>query len=189
MAFLTPDQIAELGLTAVGENVLISDRAAIYGAERISIASNVRIDDFAIISAGTGGIEIGNYVHVAAYVSLIGAERISLADFAGLSSRVAVYSSSDDYSGRALTNPTVPNRFKAVDSRPVTIGRHVIVGCGSVILPGVTLGEGVAIGSLTLVKKDCAPFSIHSGNPARCVGERSRQLLDREAELLASPPR
>jgi galactoside O-acetyltransferase len=189
VAFLTSEQITSLGLAEFGENVLISERASIYGAQRIRIGSNVRVDDFSILSAGTGGIEIGSHVHVAAYVSLMGAERITVGDFAGLSARVSIYSSSDDYSGRAMTGPTVPDRFRAVDSRPVNIGRHAIIGSGSVVLPGVTIGECVAIGALTLVRKDCEPFTIHSGNPARQIGQRRRDLLEREAEFRALLPR
>jgi galactoside O-acetyltransferase len=180
MAYLDEDSLSRLGLEAYGDNVLISEMASIYGADRIRLASNVRIDDFCILSAGEGGIEIGSFVHIAAYTSIIGAGRVTIEDFANLSSRVAVYSSSDDYSGETMTNPMVADEFKAVDSRPVHIGRHVIVGCGSVILPGATLHDGVAIGALSLVKNDCEAFTIHAGNPARKVGERSRRLLELE---------
>jgi galactoside O-acetyltransferase len=180
MAYLDEDALSRLGLEAYGDNVLISAKASIYGADRIRLASNVRIDDFCILSAGEGGIEVGSFVHIAAYTSIIGAGRVTIADFANLSSRVSVYSSSDDYSGETMTNPMVADELKNVDSRPVQIGRHVIVGCGSVILPGATLQDGVAIGALSLVKDDCEAFTIHAGNPARMVGERSRRLLELE---------
>jgi acetyltransferase-like isoleucine patch superfamily enzyme len=183
MSFLTTDQLRDIGFASVGDNVLLSAKASIYGAERIIIGSNVRIDDFSVISAGAGGIEIGSHVHIATFCSLIGAAKITLEDFSGLSSRVAVYSSNDDYSGRALTGPTVPDDLRAVDNRPVRIGRHAIVGSGSVVLPGVTLGEGVAIGSLSLVRRDCPAFEIHSGMPARKIGTRKRTILDLEKRL------
>ena len=51
MAFLSPSALAEIGFAAVGKNVLISDKASIYGAERIEIGNNVRIDDFCILSS------------------------------------------------------------------------------------------------------------------------------------------
>lgn len=104
-------------------------------------------------------------------------------DFSGLSSRVAVYSSSDDYSGRFMTNPTVPAEFTNVEHKPVKIGRHCIVGAGAVILPGVTLGEGCAIAALALVAKDCASFGIYSGVPARLAKARERGLLELESRL------
>lgn len=183
MSFLTPSQLAQIGFKAVGDNVLISSKASIYRPDRISIGSNVRIDDFCVLSAGEGGIVIGSHIHIAVFCSLIGAATITLGDFANLSSRVSIYSSSDDYSGRTMTNPMVPDRLKAVDSRPVSIGRHVIIGCGAVILPGVTLNDGVAIGALSVVKDNCDPFGIYGGVPARRVGNRDRTLLELEKDV------
>ena len=184
MAFLSQQQLEALGFRQVGQDVQISDRASIYGAERIAIGDHVRIDDFCILSAGEGGIALGSYVHIAAYCSLIGAARISLDDFAGLSSRVSIYSSSDDYSGESLTNPTIPDRFRNVDTRPVHLGRHVIVGAGTVILPGVTINDGAAVAALSLVKGDCEAFKIYAGSPARRCGLRSENLLKLEKTLV-----
>jgi len=178
--------IEAIGFAAVGENVQISEHARFYGAARISLGHHVRIDDFCILSAGAGGIRIGNHVHIAVYSSLIGQEEIVLADFCNLSSRVSIYSSNDDYSGETLTNPTVPAMFKNVAHAPVRLGKHVIVGSGSVILPGATLEEGVAIGALSLVKRDCRAFGIYAGNPAIRIKERKRTLLELEARLQAS---
>ena len=106
-----------------------------------------------------------------------------LGDFAGLSARVAAYSSSDDYSGESLTNPTVPEAFSAVQHAEVIIGRHVIVGAGGVLLPGATIGQGAAIGALTLVTKPCAEFGVYFGAPARKIGERKRTVLELERQL------
>jgi galactoside O-acetyltransferase len=185
MSYLDSVQLQALGLAAFGENVRISTRASIYNPSAISLGDHVRIDDFCILSAGRGGIDIGNRIHIAAYTSLIGAGRITMADFSNLSSRVSIYSSSDDFSGSTMTNPMVPDDYKRLLIGDVFIGRHVIIGCGSVVLPGVTLGEGVAIGALSLVKGDCAPFGVYAGAPARRRNERSRALLEVEARFLA----
>jgi dTDP-4-amino-4,6-dideoxy-D-glucose acyltransferase len=186
MAMLSSDEIQSMGFVSVGDNVQISDRATFYGIDKIQIGSNVRIDDFCVLAAGIGGIEIGSYVHIAVGASLIGAENITLSDFSGLSSRVSIYSSSDDYSGEYLTNPTVPNEYKNVKNAPVFIGRHVIVGSGSVILPGVRIEEGAAIGALSLVVMNCESFGIYSGNPLRRIKNRMRDFLVLEKRLLQS---
>jgi galactoside O-acetyltransferase len=183
VAFLTRRALERLGFAALGEDVSISDRASIHGAARIALGSHVRIDDYAVLSAGKEGIAIGSYVHVACHCSLIGKARIELADFSGLSSRVAIYSSSDDYSGAALTNPTVPEKYSNVTHAPVSIGRHVIIGAGAVVLPGVSIGEGAAVGALALVTRSIDPFTICSGVPARRIGDRSRAVLELEAAL------
>lgn len=185
MAMLSREAIEQMGFASVGKNVQISDRASFYGASRISIGSNVRIDDFCVLSAGVGGISIGQQVHIAVYSSLIGAGKILLSDFCNISSRVSIYSSNDDYSGATMTNPTVPSAYTGVTHADVFLGRHVIVGSGSVILPGVTLEEGVAVGALSLVNKSCTAFGIYSGNPARRISERKRDLLELERDFLA----
>jgi galactoside O-acetyltransferase len=186
MAMLSCGVLEAMGFASLGDNVRISEKASIYNPRKISIGSNVRIDDFCILSAGAGGIAIGDYVHIAAYSSLIGAARIELSDFSGLSARVSVYSSSDDYSGAVLTNPTVPAEYTRVSHSDVHIGRHVIIGCGSVILPGVTLEEGVAVGALSLVQKSCKEFGVYAGAPARLIKQRKRDLLDLERALKAT---
>lgn len=183
MAYLTEEQLKEMGFSAVGHNVFISDKTSIYGASRIKIGNNVRIDDFCVLSAGEGGIEIGNYVHIAVFTLLIGAGKITVSDFAGLSSRVSIYSSNDDYSGRYLTNPTVPSEYTNVTHADVFLGKHVIIGSGSIVLPGINLHEGVAVGSLSLVTKDCEKFGIYMGSPAKKIKNRKQNLLDVELKL------
>lgn len=186
MAWLTQSELDALGFAAIGSHVLISNKASLHNCANIRLGSHVRIDDFCVLSAGSGGIDIGNYVHIAVYTALIGAGRITLDDFVNLSSRVSLYSSNDDYSGSSMTNPMVPAQFTNVEHAPVTLEKHVIVGSGSVILPGVTLHKGVAIGALSLVNKDCNAFTINVGTPAKSIGVRKQDLLEQEANLMAS---
>lgn len=177
MGFLTKEELEAIGFANIGNNVSISDKASIYNPKKIKIGSNVRIDDFCIISAGEYGIEIGNYVHIACYVSLIGNELIKINDFVGISSKTAVYSSSDDYSGEFLTGPTIPNKFKNVDNRSVVFENHSIIGANCVILPGVTIGEGTAIGALSLVTKSLDSWSIYIGSPIKFIKPRKKKML------------
>jgi len=186
MAWLTDKQITEMGFASFGKNVMLSDKASYYNCKNIRLGSNIRIDDFCVLSAGVGGIDIGNYIHVAVFSTLIGAGNIALADFSNISSRVAIYSSNDDYSGASMTNPTIPAEFTNVHHADVKIGRHVIIGAGSIILPGVSLEEGVAVGALSLVKKDCQTFGIYMGTPAKRISERKRDLLELEKQFLFS---
>ena len=181
-SFYSENELNEIGFRSIGKNVLISKKASIYSAESMSIGSNVRIDDFCILS---GEIKLGNYIHIAAYCALFGGDKgIILEDFSGLSSKVCVYAASDDYSGNALTNPMVPNKYRAIDSRQVIIKRHAIIGTDSTILPGVVIGEGSSFGAKTLINHDSEPWSINIGNPFRKIKERSKKLLELEIEFL-----
>lgn len=180
MAVLDRTAIDEMGFGSVGENARISDKASFYNCSNIFIGNNVRIDDFCVISAGRGGICIGDYVHIAVYSCLIGRGKITISDFCNISSRVSIYSSSDDYSGASMTNPMVPTQYTDVLHADVFLGKHSIVGSGCVILPGVTLGEGAAVGALSLIRKDCREFGIYAGSPAEFIRERKRDLLELE---------
>jgi len=173
-------ELRELGFKSLGENVMISRTAKIYHPERIDIGSNVRIDDFSLLSPGKEGIALGNYVHISAYCGLVGKARIELKDFVGLSSRVYLYSSSDDYSGLSLTNPTVPNEYTDVESDPVLIEKHVILGTCATVLPGVTIGSSSAIGAYSLVNNDIPNGVIAVAQP--CVEIRKRDLKHLELE-------
>ena len=185
MAMLSREAIEMLGFASVGENVQISDRASFYGTDRITLGSNTRIDDFCVLSAGVGGICIGQHVHIAVYSSLIGAGKITLSDFCNISSRVSIYTSSDDHSGATMTNPTILGEYTSVKHADVFLGRHVLVFGGSVILPGVILEDGVVIGALSLIKRNCQAFGIYAGNPARLIKERKRDLLGLEQRFMS----
>ena len=66
----------------------------------------------------------------------------------------------------------------------VRIGKHVIVGAGSVIMPGTEVAEGCSIGSMTLVNKSTLPWGIYVGIPARRVNERKQNMLELEKQFL-----
>ncbi|OOE92704.1 acyltransferase, partial [Salinivibrio sp. IB643] len=154
MSFYSNDELKKIGFKHLGENVLLSKKASIYGVENISIEDNSRIDDFCVLSAGEGGIQLGRNVHIAIYSSIMGAAQVVIDDFAGISSRCSIYSSNDDYSGDFMTNPTVPEHLTNVQHAPVKIGKHSIIGAGSIILPGVEIDSCVSVGSLSLVTKN-----------------------------------
>lgn len=180
-SFYSEDELREIGFKKVGKNVLISRNTTIYSPELMEIGDNVRIDDFCILS---GKITIGSYVHIAAGCYLFaGNVGITLMDFSGLSSRVVIYAQTDDYSGEVLTNPTVPMKYRKVISGVVVLGKHVIVGTNATILPGVTIGEGSAIGAMSLVTKSIGNWKIAVGIPAKEVKDRSQRLLELEEEL------
>ncbi len=183
-SFYTEDELKELGFKTLGKNVLISRNTCIYKPNEIEIGSNVRIDDFCFL---LGKIVIGNYVHIAPYSNLVGGtEGIVFEDYSGVSSRVSIYAVSDDYSGMAMTNPTVPDKYTNVTNARVVLEKHCIVGASSVVLPGVVLKEGTACGAMCLVNKTTEPWGMYVGVPARRVSERARVALEKEREFCES---
>jgi galactoside O-acetyltransferase len=186
MSFLKQSELESLGFKSLGKNVLLSDKASIYNPKNISIGDNTRIDDFSILSAGKGGIKIGNNVHISCFATIIGKGMVTMDDYSGLSSRVSIYSSSDDYSGEYMTNPCIPNNFTNTIHKDVVIGKHVVVGASSIVLPGVYLADCSAVGAMSLVKDNVGEFEIVVGIPARKVKDRKRKLLEIELKYLES---
>lgn len=183
MAYLSRKILEQIGFKKLGMNVKVSDKASIYNADQIEIGDNSRIDDFCVLS---GRVILGRFVHIAPHCLLAGGELgISMDDFSGLAYYVQVFSQSDDYSGRSLTNPTVPNQFKRETKKAIFIGRHVIIGAGSIVFPGVNLAEGCSVGAMTLVNKSTEPWGIYLGNPAKRIKERKKDILKLEADFLA----
>lgn len=181
-SFYSTDELNTIGFKSLGENILISKKASIYSPQKISIGNNVRIDDFCILS---GKISISNYVHIAAFSCLFGGKAgIDMCDFSTISSKTSVYAVSDDYSGGYLTNPMIPDKYRNVTNEKVYIGKHVIVGSGSVILPGAMMEEGCSFGALSLITKKYSGWNVYVGIPAKKLKTRSKNLLRLEEKLI-----
>ena len=76
-----------------------------------------------------------------------------------------VFITSDSF-GRAADDLTAVHSGHAAD---VNIGKQVRIGAHAVILPGVTIGDGAAIGAGSVVTKDVPPYAIAVGNPAKVI--------------------
>lgn len=72
---------------------------------------------------------------------------------------VHIYSSNHHYD-------TITHMFRGMDAtNPVHIGENVWIGYGTVILPGVTIGDSVIIGASSVVTKDIPSGVMAAGNP------------------------
>ncbi|MEP8639592.1 acyltransferase [Enterobacter kobei] len=183
MAYLSRAELVAMGFKSVGERVLISDKASFYNLNLIEIGDDSRIDDFCLIS---GRVAIGKHVHIAAYCNVAGGvEGVFFEDFSGLAYGCHVFSQSDDYTGRTMTNPTIPKKYKNETARKVTIGRHVIVGTGSLVFPGVCIAEGCSVGAMTMVTKSTQPWGCYFGVPAKRIKARKQDILMLEKEFLS----
>lgn len=136
------------GSVETGEKVVISadTRIAVVGTAekpaRLSLGDHVRVGDRCIINV-TDSVSIGADSEVSWDVQI-------------LDSDFHTFTYAD---GRESTR-----------SKPITIGNHVLIGTGAIILKGVTIGDGAVIGAGSVISRDVAPFTMMSGNPAREIG-------------------
>jgi len=175
-SFYSIEELQQLGLAHFGVNVLVSKKASIYSPSTISMGDNVRIDDFCILS---GKITLGSNIHIGAFCALYGRFGIEMDDYTGLSPRTTIFSATDDFGGDFLISPMAPDEFTNVTGGVVKLEKYVQVGSGSIILPNVTLAEGAASGSMTLVNKSLESWTIYTGIPAKALKPRKRGLLEK----------
>ena len=176
--------LLEMGFKSVGKNVQVAKNCTIIGLENISLGSNIRIDGGVTLACASGYLKIGNHIHIGGNSFLICSGGIELKDFVNVSQNVKIYSGSDDFSGKYLTNPTIPEEFLNVTKKKVIIGRHVILGSSTIVLPGVNIGEGSSVGALSLVTKSLNDWGIYAGIPCKRIKKRSEDLLLMEKSLL-----
>jgi len=182
MSYYSEIELNQLGFKSIGRNVKVSTKASIYDCEHIEIGDNSRIDDFCVLS---GCIKIGRFVHIAPLCLVAGGEKgIFMDDFSGLAYHVEIFTQSDDYTGLTMTNPTVPSKYKLEKKKAISLGRHVIIGAGSIVFPGVSITDGCSIGAMSLVNRSTQPWGVYVGNPARRVKDRKKNLLDIEQKFL-----
>ena len=192
ISFYSEKELKKFKFRSIGKNVLIKKNVSLYFIENISIGNNVRIDDNVIIVASKkeNPVKIGNHVHIASNCYLAGSDGIEIMDFCGLAPGVLIFSGSDDYSGKKLTNPIVlaQKYLKKTIKRSdiggtfgkVILCKHVIIGANSVILPNLTIKEGSCVGALSLVTRRLASWGVYFGIPVKRLKDRSKNLLKLE---------
>jgi len=169
----------------VGNDVLIGPNADFRRPHLISIGSHVAIDTGTYI---TTAANIGDYVHIGPYVTVIGGEQalLVMGNFTNLAAGCRVICGSDRFQGAGLIGPaTLPKKYKdEMKLAPVVLENFANVGSNAVIMPGVTLAEGSVIGACSLVTKSTEPWTIYTGIPAKRLKSRPREKMIRYAAAL-----
>ena len=57
-------------------------------------------------------------------------------------------------------------------TKPITVGKNAFIGARAMILPGVSIGDRVIVGAMSVVPKAVADHEIVAGNPTKKIGER-----------------
>jgi dTDP-4-amino-4,6-dideoxy-D-glucose acyltransferase len=168
----------------VGKNCNIHPTVQIFNGDAIEIGDNTRIDAFCILSGGKG-IKIGSHIHIGAGCYFFGGSGIEFEDFVEIAPRCSFHSDCDDWSGKSLVGPQIPDKFKPhLEHGKIILKRHVLIGTNSAILPDVVIGEGAAVGAYSLVVDDVDEWSIYMGIPAVNIKPRSRKMLELEKQFL-----
>ena len=93
---------------------------------------------------------------------------IVIGDYVSISAEVCILTADHD-----LQSPTFEGRTKRV-----SIGDHAFIGTRAILLPGVTVGKGGAVGAGSVVTRDVPDYAIVAGCPAKQIGIRAPSSLN-----------
>ncbi len=166
-------------------NVKTFEYTKIIGIENIDFGKYVIIDDFALIYAKER-ITIGNYVHIASFTSISGGGELIMEDFSAVSSGCRIITGTDDFKDGGFGNSTISNEFRNITTEKIHIGKFCIIGGNSIVLPGVTIGEGASVGAGSVVTKNLEPWGIYVGNK-RIAWRNKEDVLNNYKKFLNTP--
>ncbi|MBD2593980.1 acyltransferase [Nostoc spongiaeforme FACHB-130] len=134
---------------------------------KISLSSNVKLEQGVVLHAWGGSITIKDNVFIGPYAVIYGHGGVTIGQDSLIAMHCRILSS----------NHTVPNecdhiRWQPDILMPTTIGKDVWLGAGVTVLGGVTIGDGCVVGAGAVVTKDLPPYSIAVGVPAKVIKTR-----------------
>ncbi len=107
---------------------------------------------------------IGDYVHI----DLNHADLIYIEDYAHLTAGVRLLCHQRDLRNYHVGDNAAKCGYRLQE---IHIGKGVMVGMETMIMPGVTIGDGAIIGARSMVLKDIPAYTVAIGSPAKVIKE------------------
>lgn len=112
-------------------------------------------------------LKCGRRVFMGRGVQLICGGGITIGDQVMLAPGVRIISN-----GHRFDRTDIPMRAQGLYEKPVVIGNDVWIGADAIVLPGVTIGDGVVVAAGSMVTKDLPSYVLAAGMPARVIRSR-----------------
>lgn len=115
---------------------------------------------------------IGDYVHIAPYVTIIGGKTgvFKCDGFNNIMAGARIVCGSYRFDDSGLFGAMIPKEFKGRQIiEPVIMERFSNVGSNAMVLPGSILREGVLLSAGSLLIGDTIPWGVYKGNPAKLI--------------------
>lgn len=159
---------------------MIHDHVLILNPDMAQIDDSARIDSFVKIEGGLG-VTIGAGVHVGSFCHVnIGGGTVILEAGVGMGSGAKVLGGSNTEYGECMSIAGPPE-LQVIKREKTVIKRNAFLGANSVVLPGVTVGEGAILAAGGVATRNIPDGEIWGGVPARYI--RQRALTDEEQWL------
>jgi acetyltransferase-like isoleucine patch superfamily enzyme len=158
-------------LKSCGEGVRIYPMAKIAFPHVVELGANCKVRDFAFIFAGDG-LKVGEYTDIQPHTIVWGGGLTIIGDRVSTGPGTVFLSATYSHAPGMKMVDGMGDQSKVLGGR-LEVGNDVYIGARSVIMP-VKIGEGCVIGAGSFVNKDCEPWGIYVGSPAKRIGERAR---------------
>jgi len=155
----------------LGKNVLIEPDVSMSRYRNIFIDDYSRLAKGAQLYAPIGYIRIGKRCHVGNWI--LGHGGVEIGNCVG-SGGMILSVTDTDVGGARMAGPMVPSEQRNLRYGKIIIEDDAFIGQYSIIMPGITIGEGAVVGPHSLVVKNVKPWTVVIGNPAREIGEREK---------------
>lgn len=165
---------------------MIHDPCVVLKPEMLQIAKTARVDSFCKLEGGLG-ITLGEFVHIGSFSHInVGGGRVVFEDHSGCSTHCCIGSGTPDWSYLYISAAEPLEHHHTI--RTLTrICAYAVLFMGSMVVPGVTIGEGAIVKSGSVVYEDVPPWYIVQGNPAVRVGYR--KITDEDNRRVLLPKR
>lgn len=155
-----------------GSHITIGETCSMEGMPRlvsscggqIRIGRHCLIDRYEAVSVG-GSLAIGEYTGIGSGSSIVCRGEISIGAHCAIAPNVTIYDHNHNFGADGIE--------QGYQIRAVSIGNHVWIGTGVIILAGTTIGDHCVIGAGTVVHGIIPPHSLVTG---------SRELVIRRLE-------
>ena len=155
----------------IGNNVIFEEGVLVFHPENIEICNNVYIGHNTILKGYyKNRMRIEDYTWIGQNCFLHSAGGLKIGEAVGMGPMVKILTSVHKEDGFSK-----PILFCDLEFKEVIIEDGCDVGTGSIILPGVKIGEGSIVGAGSVVTKDVPPYSVVAGNPAKILREREEK--------------
>lgn len=137
-------------------------RMDLFPYNKFELGMGSLVEDFSTINNGVGDVLIGEKTIIGIGCTLIGP--LTIGDDVMLAQNIVLSALNHSYQDVSVS-PSV----QKVTCKPIVISDRVWIGANSVITAGVTLGRHCVVGAGSVVTKDIPEFSVAVGNPAKVV--------------------
>ena len=160
----------------IGMNVELGNFVRIMPGTRIG--NNVNIMDYVKLMPGTiigNNCKIDDYVNTSGYVEIGNNVRIKRGSMIGQ----AVRAEDDVWIGSCVATTRI--KYPKVigeeqeEEEWILLKKGCMIGSRSLLLAGTTVGEGAVVAAGAIVTKDCEPYGVYIGCPAKLARYRKRQ--------------